>query len=208
MIALLAVWRAGAIAVPLGTRSREHELATTLADSGAVAALAVGAHGGYSFATALPALGLPEQETAHGLTLFTGGEEGEPVDADVAAILYTSGSTGAPKGAYLTHAAAAQWGRAVAALLALTDEDRTALVIPAAHAFGLVSTLAVLVSGGTIVLVDNARSPEPLVRALTEHGVTILHGSPAVFAGLLEVAPQALAGCAPGWSAGPPRRRG
>src|SRR6188472_3467808 len=83
VIALLAVWRAGAIAVPLGTRSREHELAITRADSGAVAALAVGAHGGYSFATALPALGLPAQDTAHGLTLFTGGEEGEPVDADV-----------------------------------------------------------------------------------------------------------------------------
>src|SRR3954452_6730008 len=70
VIALLAVWRAGAVAVPLGTRSREHELATTLADSGAVAALAVDAHGGYSFATALSALGLPGQETEHGLTLF------------------------------------------------------------------------------------------------------------------------------------------
>src|SRR3954453_19628777 len=67
VVALLAVWRAGAVAVPLGTRSREHERATTLGDSGAVAALAVDAHGGYSFATALPALGLPGQETEHGL---------------------------------------------------------------------------------------------------------------------------------------------
>ncbi len=60
------------------TRSREHELSTALTDSGAVAALAVDAHGGYSFATALAALGLPGQETEHGLTLFTGGDESEP----------------------------------------------------------------------------------------------------------------------------------
>ena len=202
VIALLAVWRSGAVAVPLGTRSREHELSTALADSGAVAALAVDAHGGYSFATALAALGLPGQETEHGLTLFTGGEENQPVREDVAAILYTSGSTGAPKGAYLTHTAAALWGELVAELLSLTEEDRTALVIPAAHAFGLVSTLAALVSGGTTVFVDNARSPEPLIQAVTDHAVTVLHGSPAVFAGLLETAPQVLAGVRTGMVGG------
>ena len=161
VIGLLACWKAGAVAVPLGARVREHELSTVWEDSGAMAAI----DGGYSFP--LPAARAP----------------GEPLDGEIAAILYTSGSTGQPKGAYLTHAAALHWGRSIAELLALTPEDRSALVIPGSHAFGLACLLACLASQSPAVLVDQ---PRGLVPALDKHAVTVLHGSPAVFATLPE----------------------
>src|SRR4051812_7199523 len=80
------------------------------------------------------------------------------------------------------HAAARHWGRTLAELLRLTPEDRTALVIPLSHAFGLASLLACLASGSTAVLVEQSRSAEPLLTALAQS--TVLNGSPAVFAGL------------------------
>src|SRR4051794_28472167 len=61
VVGLLAVWKAGGVAVPLGARAREHEISTTLEPSGATAALAVPEHGGYSFADALTANGTPAQ---------------------------------------------------------------------------------------------------------------------------------------------------
>jgi acyl-CoA synthetase (AMP-forming)/AMP-acid ligase II len=162
VVGLLAVWIAGGVAVPLGARAREHEISTTLAHSGAAHAIAL-----QPDALAGRALAAP----------------GEPVDA--AAILYTSGSTGQPKGAYLTHAGALHWGRTLADLLELTPEDRTALVIPLSHAFGMASLLACFAAYSAAVLVEQSRSAEPLIRAL-EHA-TVLNGSPAVFAGLKDV---------------------
>src|SRR4051795_5826708 len=166
VVGLVAVWMAGAVAVPLSARARDHEIATTLEHSGAIDAIGVPEHSGYSFVEAL---------ARHGFSA-----PAEPVDA--AAILYTSGSSGQPKGAYLTHAGALHWGRTLAELLALTPEDRTALVIPLSHAFGFASLLACFASHSAAVLVDQARSTEPLVKALET--ATVLNGSPAVFAAL------------------------
>ncbi len=169
VIGLLAAWKAGAVAVPLGARAREHELSAALHDSGAVAAIAVAEHGGFSFAEALSAIGTHEPSA--------------PLDDEIAAILYTSGSSGQPKGAYLTHDAALHWGRTIAELLALTHSDRTALVLPGSHAFGLACLLACFASQSLAVLVDQ---PRGLVPAIERHAVTVLHGSPAVFATLPE----------------------
>jgi acyl-CoA synthetase (AMP-forming)/AMP-acid ligase II len=92
-------------------------------------------------------------------------------------ILYTSGSTGDPKGAYLTQDGAAHWARTLAQVLALTPEDRVGLVIPMSHAFGLATLLSALWAGAAVVLFESDR-------ALRTDGLTVLNGSPAVFASL------------------------
>ena len=207
VIGLLACWEAGAVAVPLGARARDHEIATTLEHSGAVAAIALPEHGGYSFAEALakenvkgtvpfiyfrePRTTSPSQRNLKGTVPFR-----------LAAVLYTSGSSGQPKGAYLSRAGAEHWGRTLAELLELTPEDRTALVIPLSHAFGMASLLACLASGSTAVLVDQARSVEPLIAAL-EHS-TVLNGTPAVFAGLPDSALSGIRTGLVGGAASPP----
>ena len=189
VLGLFAVWRAGAVAVPLSARLREYELQAMLEDAQAEAALAVAAHGSYSFVDLLGDL-LPRLSALRAcLFLDDAGEvQGEALNAprtgrpdrlgpEIAAILYTSGTTGAPKGALVTHARELRSARSTADVLALTPQDRTALPVPASHAFGLACLLAAIESRGFTVLVDSGLSAAPLLAAMAQHHITVLHGS-------------------------------
>jgi long-chain acyl-CoA synthetase len=205
-VAMLAAWRAGAACVPLSARLREYELRGTLGDAEPVALVAVRSHGGYSFrelaeelAPALPSLrgclfvdeqGRPVEELAPDRA----PTDAEPVEPGVAAVLYTSGSTGDPKGALVTHGCLTLEARELADRLRLEPADTTLLVIPASHAFGLACLLASFASGGTCALVDSSFSLDPLIEAARAHGATVLHGSPALFVGLLKASPSGLPG--------------
>ena len=114
VIAMFAAWRTGAVAVPLNARLREYELGQVLADAQPAAIVSVGAQQGYSFADALCAL-MPELPSVRGCLLLDAegrvgddleGEANAPaapeLPADVIAVLYTSGTTGRPKGALFT----------------------------------------------------------------------------------------------------------
>jgi acyl-CoA synthetase (AMP-forming)/AMP-acid ligase II len=217
VVALFACWRAGAVAVPLGARAREYELGQVLADARPAAVVSVAAHQRFSFREVLPGIaerlpGLRELVfvDARGEPLERVGasaQDGEPLAMapQTQAILYTSGTTGEPKGALVTGGCAEAGGIALAERLALTPEDVAALIIPAAHAFGLGALLATIASGGAAVLVEQSFSFEPLLQAMDEQGVTVLHGSPALFGRMLLSAPEALGGIRAG---GPLRRAG
>jgi fatty-acyl-CoA synthase len=214
VIGMFAAWRAGAVAVPLSARLREYELSRALEDAEAEAAVAVATHRGYSFADVLGALlaGLPALRGC----LFVGeagavereivrdGRVQRPqrLSPRIAGILYTSGSTGVPKGALVEHSSLLRTAHAMADLLALTSADRTALPIPASHAFGLGCLLAGVARRGETVLLDSGISPGPLLDAVAGHGATVVHGSPPVFAGLVKAGPAALAGVRGGFVAG------
>ena len=72
---------------------------------------------------------------------------------DPAMLMYTSGTTGQPKGALLSHASMLAAGRAVAESLALTSSDRVLSSLPLYHINGqCIATVAPLVSGGSIVM--------------------------------------------------------
>jgi len=105
---------------------------------------------------------------------------------DTAVVLYTSGTTGRPKGAELTHANLLGNARAAAGLVDL-DESTVALVaLPLFHAFGMtVMHNAVLSVGGALVLVPRFHAPSVL-RLIDEHRVTFLGGVPTMFMALLD----------------------
>jgi acyl-CoA synthetase (AMP-forming)/AMP-acid ligase II len=201
--ALLAAWRAGAVPVPLSARLREYDLGRILADADPALVVSIAEHQGYSFAhfargTELPWIivdgsGEVEREDRGQRT----EDRDEGLDRDVGAILYTSGTTGEPKGALVTRAALADQAEVLGDVLGLGPDDVTALPVPASHAFGLAVMLAGLVSRGRVALLEPGIALDRI-----DSSATIVHGSPSLFAGLLRAWPDGLRRLRGGFVAG------
>ena len=118
----------------------------------------------------------------------------EPVFASsaeqVAALIYTSGTSGNPKGVMLTHRNLLFIGENGRRLRALRPGDRAYGVLPLSHVYGLAAVLvATLHSGATLVLTPRF-APDRLAHALAAESITVLHGVPAMYAKLLDWARQ------------------
>jgi long-chain acyl-CoA synthetase len=116
----------------------------------------------------------------------------EPVETNpaqqVATMVYTSGTTGSPKAVMLTHANLIFIGNNNRMLRRLTPSDVVYGVLPLSHVYGLSALLvASLMSGSALHLVPRFQA-EHLAHALAEEGITVLHGAPAMYAKLLELA--------------------
>lgn len=104
----------------------------------------------------------------------------------VAALIYTSGTSGDPKGVMLTHANLLFIAENSRCLRQLRPGDRVYGVLPVSHVYGLTAVLlASLHAGASLVLVPRF-DPQHLAQALAEGGITVLHGVPAMYARLLE----------------------
>ena len=114
----------------------------------------------------------------------------EPVhaaaQAQVAALLYTTGTTGAPKGVMLTHRNLLFIAAVSSALRGLTPDDRVYGVLPLTHVYGLSSMMLGTLHAGACLYLCPRFAPDSLLTALHEHHLTILQGVPAMYARLLE----------------------
>ena len=99
---------------------------------------------------------------------------------DTLAILYTSGTTGRPKGAVLTHAAFYFSAENLVHAYSYTQEDRHLVVLPLSFTGGIVTlSQPVFVSGGTIIL-ERQFDPERVLKVLPEKSVTVFFAAPAL----------------------------
>jgi len=108
---------------------------------------------------------------------------GEDCDFDeVINIQYTSGTTGMPKGASLTHHNILNNGYFVGEAMHLTKDDRLCIPVPFYHCFGMVmSNLACVTHGATMVLPAEYFDPLMVLETVEKERCTALHGVPTMF---------------------------
>jgi acyl-CoA ligase (AMP-forming) (exosortase A-associated) len=99
------------------------------------------------------------------------------IDADLAAILYTSGSSGQPKGVMLSHLNVIQGARSVATYLRNTRDDRVLGLLPMSFDYGMNQVTTMCLVGGTVVL-QKVPMPAEIVRTLVGERVTGMAGIP------------------------------
>ncbi len=97
-------------------------------------------------------------------------------------IQYTSGTTGFPKGATLSHHNIVNNALLIAAAMKLTHQDRLCIPVPFYHCFGMVlGTLACAVTGATMVIPAAFFDPLATLEAIQAERCTALHGVPTMF---------------------------
>ncbi len=188
---MFATARLGAIFVPLNFRLTGPELVFIIGDAGVHTLVVDAPHRSVvdGIRTELPVRRyLSADAAADGwqpLSEITAGTDpidvGVPVAADeVAMIMYTSGTTGRPKGAMLTHGNL--WWNGTNCLLTIdiVEDDVSLVVAPLFHIGGLnVTTLITWMKGGEVVL-HRAFDPAAVLSAIAEYGVTTMFAVPAM----------------------------
>ena len=115
--------------------------------------------------------------------------DGDPADGDpIAALVYTTGTTGRPKGVMLSHRNLLFVAGVSSRLRGLVPQDRAWGVLPVSHVYGLTSVLLGTLSAGACLQLAPRFTPEAMLRALRDDGLTIVQGVPAMYARLLELA--------------------
>jgi fatty-acyl-CoA synthase len=95
---------------------------------------------------------------------------------------YTSGTTGFPKGATLTHHNILNNGYSIGELLRYTEHDRVVIPVPFYHCFGMViGNLAALSHGAATIIPGRGFTPEAALEAVQDFGGTSLYGVPTMF---------------------------
>ncbi|MGW6332915.1 AMP-binding protein [Nocardia rhamnosiphila] len=203
---ILAVTGLGAISVPLNIYLKGDPLVHQLTSSGCTALVAddAGIQMVRGLASELPDLrlivrvdGQDEGTAIRGIDIVsytdlvgeaTGFTPVHASDADVYTILYTSGTTGLPKGCVISHGMTKHWSRYTESLSALTDDDVIFTAAPLFHVGGQTPLLGALALGIPAVLETGFSASRYLSRA-TEVGATIAVGVGWIAQALLKQPP-------------------
>ena len=203
IIAYYGILKAGAVVVPLCTDTRTEILRTALVHSGARALVMEPRNLRYLPKNPgdLPELRhvavvgkLPEPADDARLRSF---EEMSLNDAqgtmppispqDLAAINYTSGTTGEPKGVMLSHENLVENVRSIVEYLRLTPDDRVAMVLPFYYVYGNSVLHTHIMAGASVCVAGSLAFPARLLQTMVKQRCTGFSGVPSTFARLLQV---------------------
>jgi fatty-acyl-CoA synthase len=106
---------------------------------------------------------------------------------DAINVQFTSGTTGAPKGATLSHINILNNGRFVVARMNLAPDDRLAIPVPLYHCFGMVmGTLGCISTGATMVFPSEGFDPLSVLKAIEAERCTAVYGVPTMFSAMID----------------------
>ena len=111
--------------------------------------------------------------------------ETDPALADTAAIIFTSGTSGTPKGVMVSHHGLLHFGRVSARARSLGERDRVYAFLPMTHIFGIGTVLVAALTGGAALVLRASFSPADMLHALAHEQVSNLLGPPTMYARLL-----------------------
>ncbi len=129
----------------------------------------------------------PAADKYHSFDALSAKEAVNPLSTDqedhkVVEFLYTSGTTGIPKGAMLTHHNLYSNAAAFAALTEMSSSDRALLSAPAYHAAAQTCVMNnTLYAGGTLVIHDGWLGPEPVLKSFQDDKITFFFGPPTMY---------------------------
>lgn len=109
------------------------------------------------------------------------------IDIDLAAIVYTSGSTGDPKGVMLTHRNMLTAATSISTYLRIPEDDVILNVLPLAFDYGLYQMIMAFRQGARLVLERSFAFPAQILKLIESEGVTNFPGVPTIFAILSEM---------------------
>jgi long-chain acyl-CoA synthetase len=188
-VAYYGILRAGAVVVPMNVLLKEREVAFYLTDAGArlliawdgLAEAASGAAAAGAEMIAVSSRRFDAELEAvdpHPEVVSRAGE-------DTAVILYTSGTTGTPKGAELTHLNLARNAEVTENLLGMDEEDVIFGALPLFHCFGQTCGLNTVVRTGACLTLLPRFDAGGALAILERHGVTIFQGVPTMYAAMM-----------------------
>ncbi len=197
LIAYFGILKAGLVTVPLNPLLTAPEIEYHLSDSDSAALITHELFAGPAMDGAARAGGVDVYVVASGgvpegalpfEALLASEDRGllHPTSSDdTAVLLYTSGTTGRPKGAELTHFQLYMNCTTAGSLFGVLPDDVSVAVLPLFHVFGLSSVLDVAVRfGGSLVLVPRFEA-SAIIDAIERHRATIFSGVPTMYFALL-----------------------
>jgi long-chain acyl-CoA synthetase len=195
-IAYYGIWRLGAIAVPMNPLMQGREVQFYLSNTDAKALFATP---GFADAATDGAQGagtklwlVDDAELLQSIAALPEfGGTVERADSDTAVVLHTSGTTGTPKGAELTHGSLGSNQEVVVRrLLKLTHDDVVLACLPLFHVFGMTCAMNAAIAAGAALSLLARFDPATAIERIRRDRVTVLEAVPTMYSALLSVADQ------------------
>ena len=188
VIAAFGIMAAGGVLVPVNTRFKADEAADVVSRSGAKAVMVQNGFLGQDFTLSGTGLDVPAIDLKSDFLTSGSPVTRDVSPTDVSDVIFTSGTTGRPKGAMMNHRQTLRAYEEWATLADLREGDRYLMINPYFHTFGLKAGLVASFLRGATMLPVAVFDADNVVELIERERITMLPGPPTLYHSLLAVA--------------------